>query len=158
MPSPYISNGRLLLQSITDSEWYFVDVEIFESNPFIRPGQTAIEIGQGSFATYVVLLADDGTSYYKLSLNTVSPGVVHYSVDSLATPETPMRLFLRGTDGAYYEIVMTISSEDGQGYMQIISAGGAVLSAIDWPFRAFAPAIPRPERQIIVPLQDIPVT
>lgn len=144
MSNIHISNGRLLLQNITDELWYFVDVEIVDELPYLRISQSNIVV-QSDYNPYVVIKDSDGY-YDKLFLDT-NDGEVHYGVERLIVGEPAIRLYLKG-DGVYYEILMTIN--DGNPYVQIVDSSGNVLTTIPLPWRQITPAGFKTETTVIV--------
>lgn len=138
-----VSNGQLYLQNISDNLWYTVDVDIFEGQPYLRPGQVAQTVPVGTYSSYAVLQGPDGLSY-RFYLDTLE-GVVTIGADE-TNPATPNRIFVRGTDGLYYEIFLSLF--EGQIYMSL-ARSGQVERFINSPYRLIAAITTRDMRTLV---------
>lgn len=144
--SLHYSNGRLLLQNETDDAWYYVDVQIVDSEAHLRPGQVAIDIGDvDTFSAAAYLIGPDGNTY-KFYLATVD-GEVHAGVvESDPLPLT--RLFVKGTNGLYYEISVEII--ELQTYIKLTLLSAQPASSINSPWRPIVPVSATSEKTVYV--------
>lgn len=130
---PHISGGRILLQSITDESWYYVDVFTFEGNPAVQVSQVPAEdIPEDTFLGYIVLRGSDG-EYYKLQLKDFEGDVFYNISEPLEDREPSYRLFLKSSNtGVTYEAILTLF--EGEIYLALRNLNTNVTT-IQSPFK-----------------------
>jgi hypothetical protein len=131
--SPHISNGQLLLQNTTNSLWYYVSVVI---NPegllTLSVGQVSVAVpADNDFAPFVVIRLTG--VYYKITLETIDGGVIHYSLALLATPQPANRIFLLCA-AILYELVLYLHT-DGVTYLTLVLASAHTTTDQCSPWR-----------------------
>jgi hypothetical protein len=121
--SHHISSGKLLLQNVSDNNWYYLDVRInAEGLPTLHPEQViAFNNGEVDYDTYVLIRANNGI-VYQLGLKNNSDGEVDYSWIEASLPFTqrPINLFLKNsTTGLFYQISGVENDIDGIVYVNV---------------------------------------
>lgn len=122
----HFSGGRLLLQNVSDNNWYYLDVRInAEGLPTLHPEQiSAFDNGEVDYSTYVLIRANNGI-VYQLGLETNSSGEVDYSWVEAEVPFTqrPITLFLKdSTTGLLYRVTGVENDIDGIVYINVAVA------------------------------------
>lgn len=115
--SYHFSQGRLLLQNVSDNNWYYLDVRINEEGrATLHPDQTiAFVNGAVDYLSYVLIRANNGI-VYKLGLQTNEHGEVDYSWVEAELPfeQIPINLFLKdSTTGLLYKVTGLEDDNDG---------------------------------------------
>lgn len=124
--SVHFSGGRLLLQNVTDNDWYYIDVRInADGLPTLHPYQeAAFENGEVDYDVYVLIRANNGI-VYKLGLETNEDGEVTYSWVEATLPFTQrvINVFLKDTTtGLLYQVTGVENDTDGIVYVNVAPA------------------------------------
>lgn len=128
----HFSNGRILLQNITDNNWYYLDVGLNDAGlPALRPAQIiAFNNGEVDYDPYVLIRANNGI-VYKLGLLTNGDGKNDYSWVEADLPFEfrVINLFLKNSDtGLLYRVQGLIDEGDGEIRVNVSFASEAIAA------------------------------